>query len=266
MVNEPGQGLLQHLVHLQPAGRVHPDALRPGTSPRPGAKAGSGGCTTDTARGQVGQVRRGLQTSSPRRPKARQQATRPARSGPVVDGPWKIPSSYNTNGNVTMVPNPSYSGRAEAEPDRRSSTVVHQQLDHLHRAQDRSARHRPHPCRRTCLQKPAELDSCRRPTRSAAAITCRRSTRTASTTSPPNTEHAHHRLPIFKQLYVRQALQFMVHGPARGQPTAICRGYAVRQGGAAPACPPNQWDARQSRAKRHTRGRTCSAPRTPSRC
>ena len=72
-----------------------------------GAKAGSGGCTTDTAADKWAKCVAVYNFLVAQTKAASSYASSPIWG--VVDGPWKL-SSYNTNGNVTMVPNPAYSG------------------------------------------------------------------------------------------------------------------------------------------------------------
>jgi peptide/nickel transport system substrate-binding protein len=72
-----------------------------------GAKAGSGGCTTDTAADGWAKCKAVYNFLTAQSKIASTYATSPLWS--VVDGPWKL-SSFNTDGNVTMVPNKAYSG------------------------------------------------------------------------------------------------------------------------------------------------------------
>jgi peptide/nickel transport system substrate-binding protein len=72
-----------------------------------GAKAGSGGCTTDSAADGWAKCKAVYTFLTAQSKIASTYATSPLWS--VVDGPWKL-SSFNTNGNVTIVPNKAYSG------------------------------------------------------------------------------------------------------------------------------------------------------------
>ena len=72
-----------------------------------GAKAGSGGCTTDSAADGWAKCKAVYTFLTAQSKIASTYATSPLWS--VVDGPWKL-SSFNTNGNVTIVPNKDYSG------------------------------------------------------------------------------------------------------------------------------------------------------------
>jgi peptide/nickel transport system substrate-binding protein len=79
-----------------------------------GAAPGSGGCTTDTAADGWAKCKAVYNFLTAQSQQASTYATSPLWS--VVDGPWKL-SSYNTNGNVTIVPNPSYSGSPKPQLD-----------------------------------------------------------------------------------------------------------------------------------------------------
>jgi len=72
-----------------------------------GAKAGSGGCTTDSAADGWAKCKAVYTFLTAQSKIASTYATSPLWS--VVDGPWKL-SSFNTDGNVTIVPNKDYSG------------------------------------------------------------------------------------------------------------------------------------------------------------
>jgi peptide/nickel transport system substrate-binding protein len=72
-----------------------------------GAKAGSGGCATDSAADGWAKCKAVYTFLTAQSKIASTYATSPLWS--VVDGPWKL-SSFNTDGNVTIVPNKDYSG------------------------------------------------------------------------------------------------------------------------------------------------------------
>jgi peptide/nickel transport system substrate-binding protein len=72
-----------------------------------GAKAGSGGCTTDSAADHWAKCDAVYNFLTAQSKIATTYASSPLWS--VVDGPWKL-SSFNTDGNVTIVPNKAYSG------------------------------------------------------------------------------------------------------------------------------------------------------------
>jgi peptide/nickel transport system substrate-binding protein len=72
-----------------------------------GAKPGSGGCSTDSAADGWARCKAVYTFLTAQSKIASTYATSPLWS--VVDGPWKL-SSFNTDGNVTIVPNKAYSG------------------------------------------------------------------------------------------------------------------------------------------------------------
>ena len=72
-----------------------------------GAKPGSGGCATDSAADGWAKCKAVYTFLTAQSKIASTYATSPLWS--VVDGPWKL-SSFNTDGNVTIVPNKDYSG------------------------------------------------------------------------------------------------------------------------------------------------------------
>jgi len=197
------------------------------------AKAGSGGCTTDTAADKWAKcvaVYNFLLAQT----KATSSYATSAIWG-VVNGPWKT-SAYNTNGNITMVPNPAYSG--SPKPSLASIKFVP--------FTDLSATY-------TAL-KTGQLDIGRVPTadlpqkplnQTVPSVNPLGSGYTLSAQIPfgysyyvPNMNNQKTG-PMFKQLYIRQALQMVMD--QSGDSTAIWRGYAVPNGGAVPGTPVNQW-------------------------
>ena len=72
-----------------------------------GAKAGSGGCTTDSKADNWAKCKAVFTFMTAQANNASTYATNPLWS--VVDGPWKL-TSFSTTGNVTIVPNKAYSG------------------------------------------------------------------------------------------------------------------------------------------------------------
>lgn len=72
-----------------------------------GAAAGSGGCLKDSARDGWARCKAVYTFLNAQAKSASTYATSPLWQ--VVDGPWKL-SHFSTTGNVTMVPNPKYSG------------------------------------------------------------------------------------------------------------------------------------------------------------
>ena len=72
-----------------------------------GAKPGSGGCTTDSAKDNWAKCKAVYAFLNGQAKQAGSYATSPLWK--VVDGPFKL-SAFSTDGHVTMVPNPTYSG------------------------------------------------------------------------------------------------------------------------------------------------------------
>jgi len=154
----------------------------------------------------------------------------------VVDGPWKL-SSYNSNGNVTMVPNKSYSGSPKP-----------------HVSEVKFVPYTDDSTEYTAL-KTGQIDVGYVPPADLAP-------RTGSSPLPPSNPLGttynlqpfysfgiYYAQPNFnnptvgymvRQLYMRQALQEVFDQP--GIDKAIFRGYAVPDSGPAPNTPPgNQW-------------------------
>jgi len=198
-----------------------------------GAKAGSGGCTTDTAADKWAKCTAVYNFLAAQAKAASSYASSPIWG--VVDGPWKT-SYYNTNGNVTMVPNPAYSGAPK--PILSSFKYVP--------FTDSSATY-------TAL-KTGQLDIGRIP---SADLPQKPLSQALPSVNPVGSGYILQPLypygfnyfvpnmnntktgPMFRQLYIRQALQMVMDQP--GDSTAIWRGYAVPEGGAVPGVPANQW-------------------------
>ncbi len=115
------RGVQLLLVHLQPVVTDHPDARGLG---RHGGwcTSGSGGCsmttygTTDTNCNAVYNYLSGQAGYNAANPNAQNNALPTYASNPlwqVVDGPWRL-TKFDANGNMTMVPNPTYSGPTKA--------------------------------------------------------------------------------------------------------------------------------------------------------
>jgi peptide/nickel transport system substrate-binding protein len=198
-----------------------------------GAKAGSGGCTTDTAADKWAKCTAVYNFLAAQAKAASSYATSPIWG--VVNGPFKT-SAYNTNGNITMVPNPSYSG----SPKPTLAAVKYVPFT------DASTEY-------TAL-KTGQLDIGRVPPSNLPPKPLN------ADVPPSNPLGSGYNLvpqidfgynyyvpnmnnqktgPMFKQLYIRQALQMVMDQP--GDATAIWRGYAVPQGGPVPSGTPNQW-------------------------
>jgi peptide/nickel transport system substrate-binding protein len=205
-----------------------------------GAKAGSGGCTTDTAADKWAKcvavynflVAQNKDTST--------WASSPIWG--VVNGPWKM-TAFNTSGNVTFVPNPKYSGSPkptlaqfkEVPFTDTSATYTALKTGSLDVGAIPSA---------DLPQKPA-----------GAALPATNPLGSGYTLAPYYTYGIFYYQPnfnnptfgaVFKQLYIRQALQETVDQP--GMDNAIYRGYSVPTSGGVPTVPANQWTPASQKA------------------
>jgi peptide/nickel transport system substrate-binding protein len=198
-----------------------------------GAKAGSGGCTTDSAADNWAKCKAVYTFLTAQSKIASTYATSPLWS--VVDGPFKL-SSFNTNGNVTVVPNKSYSG--SPKPKLSAVKFVPYTAD--------SAEY-------TAL-KTGELDVGYIPTQDLAQKPANAS---LPTTNPLGSSYylepfysygIEYAQPNFnnpqvgylvRQLYIRQAMQYAENQP--GISTAIWRGYATPVSGPVPTVPTNEF-------------------------
>ncbi len=200
------------------------------------AKAGSGGCATDSAADKWAKCDAVYKFISGQAANAKTYATNPIWA--VVDGPWKL-SSFSTasSGPVTsFVPNTSYSG--SPKPQLAGFT--------FYAYTDDSTEY-------TAL-KTGQVDVAQIPDQDLPQVS---GTQTLPSTNPLgsgynlqtayqySTEYYEINLnnptvgPAFKQLYVRQALQELVDQD--GMIKAIQRGYGYPTSGAVPSQPTNQW-------------------------
>jgi len=195
---------------------------------------GSGGCTTDSAADKWAKCVAVNNFLTAQAKIATTYATSPLWS--VVDGPWKL-SSFSTTGNVTMVPNPKYSG--SPKPKLSAVKFVPFTTD--------SAVY-------TAL-KTSQVDIGRIPAEdlppkpanaSVPATNPVGSGYTLETLSPFGITYAQPNFNnpqvgyLIRQLYIRQALQEVFDQP--GIIKAIWRGYAIPNSGPAPNSPPgNPW-------------------------
>ena len=198
-----------------------------------GAAPGSGGCTTDSAADKWAKCVAVYNFLSGQAKNANSYASSPVWG--VVDGPWKL-SAFNTDGHVTFVPNTAYSGSPKPSlssvqfvpftDDTTEYTAVKTgQLDVGYiPSQD-------------LPQKPtSQVLPSTNPLGSGFAL------------QPNYADGIQYYLinfnnptvgAVFKQLYVRQALQELVD--QNGMITAVDRGYGYPTSGAVPNEPPSQW-------------------------
>jgi peptide/nickel transport system substrate-binding protein len=197
------------------------------------AKPGSGGCTTDSAADGWAKCKAVWTFLTAQGKSANTYASSPLWS--VVDGPWKL-SSYSTTGNVTMVPNTKYSG--SPKPQLSAVKFVPYTADSTEY---------------TAL-KTNQLDIGYIP---SADLPQKPATAAVPTTNPLGSSYGlqpfysfgiYYYQPnfnnptfgaVFKQLYVRQALQELVDQP--GMDSAIYRGYGYPTSGPVPNQPSSQW-------------------------
>jgi peptide/nickel transport system substrate-binding protein len=196
------------------------------------AKAGSGGCATDTAADKWAKCKKVYTFLTAQ---AKQSGTfASSKLWSVVDGPFKL-SAYNANGNVTMVPNKSYSGTPKP-----------------HIAALKFVPYTDDSTEFTAL-KTSQLDVGYVPSQDLPP-------RTGTSALPPTNPLQSNGFnlqpfysfgiyyaqpnfnnpqvgPMVRQLYMRQALQSVFDQP--GIDKAIFRGYAVPNSGPAPNTPPN---------------------------
>jgi len=198
-----------------------------------GAKGGSGGCTTDTAADKWAKCKAVFDFLTAQTKKTSTYASSPIWG--VVNGPWKL-SAFDTSGNVTFVPNTKYSG--SPKPTLAAlKEVPFTDLSATFTALKTSQVDVGH------IQS-ADLP----PKASGSAIPPTNPLGSDYTLKPwyqyaidyyqPNFNNPTFGA-VFKQLYVRQALQFVLD--QAGIDKAIYRGYGVPTSGGVPATPPNQW-------------------------
>ena len=198
-----------------------------------GAKPGSGGCTTDSAADGWAKCKAVYTFLTAQSKIASTYATSPLWS--VVDGPWKL-SSFNTNGNVTIVPNKAYSG----SPKPRLSAVKF--LPYTADSAEYTA------------LKTGELDVGYIPTQDVGQ---KPANSWLPATNPLGSSYylepffsygIEYAQPNFnnpqvgylvRQLYIRQAMQSAENQP--GISTAIWRGYATPVSGPVPTVPTNEF-------------------------
>jgi len=194
-----------------------------------GAKAGSGGCTTDSAADKWAKCVAVYNFLTAQSKDTSTYVTSPIWS--ISDGPWKL-QSFNTSGNVSFVPNPKYSG----SPKPKISVFTEVPFT------DDSAEY--------AALKTGSLDVGYIP---AADLPVKAPTAVLPSTNPlgsgftlaPNYDYgfAYYLInwnnptvgPLFKQLYIRQALEYV--DDQEGISKAVYRGYAYPNTGPAPAEP-----------------------------
>jgi peptide/nickel transport system substrate-binding protein len=197
-------------------------------------KPGSGGCIADSAADHWAKCKAVYTFLTAQSKQAATYATSPLWS--VVDGPWKL-SSFSTTGNVTMVPNKSYSG--SPKPKLAALKFLPFTADSTE-----------YTALKTGQADIGQIPSADLPQKPASAV--------LPPTNPVGSGYnlqPFYQFGIFyaqpnfnnptvgfmvRQLYMRQALQRAFDQP--GIDKAIYRGYSVPDSGPAPNTPPgNQW-------------------------
>jgi peptide/nickel transport system substrate-binding protein len=198
-----------------------------------GAKPGSGGCATDTAADNYARCKAVYSFLV-----AQAKDTATYVSSPiwrVVDGPWRL-SSFSNDGDDSFVPNPEYSGSPKP------TISVFKELTYTSAAAEYVA------------LKTGQLDigyipSADLPQKPAgAAVPSADPLGAGFTLAPDYLFGIYYVQPnfdnpvlgwVFRQLYVRQALQETVDQP--GIDAKIFGGYSVPTSGGVPTEPMNQW-------------------------
>jgi peptide/nickel transport system substrate-binding protein len=194
-----------------------------------GAAAGSGGCSTDTAADKYAKctavynflIKQSMDTST--------YVTSPIWS--VVDGPWKL-SSFNTAGNLSFVPNTKYSGSPKPK------IAVFKEVPYTDDSSEYTALKTNSldigyiPPADLPIKSPTSALPPTNPLGSAYSLAANYDYGFAYYLINWNNPTAG---PLFKQLYIRQALEYV--DDQEGISKAVYRGYAYPNTGPAPAEP-----------------------------
>jgi peptide/nickel transport system substrate-binding protein len=199
-----------------------------------GAKPGSGGCTTDSAADGWAKCKAVYTFLTAQSKIASTYATSPLWS--VVDGPWKL-STFNTDGNVTVVPNKTYSGSPKAQLSAvkfvpfTSDTAEYTALK-------TGAVDVGYIPTQDLPQKPAN-SSLPATNPLGSSYYLEPFFDYGIQYSQPNFNNPQVGFEV-RQLYIRQAMQYAEDQP--GIDKAIWRGYAVPTSGPVPTVPSNQFE------------------------
>jgi peptide/nickel transport system substrate-binding protein len=198
-----------------------------------GAKAGSGGCITDSAADGWAKCKAVYTFLTAQSKISNTYATSPLWS--VVDGPWKL-SSFSTTGNVTIVPNTKYSG--SPKPQLSAVKFVPFTAD--------SAEYTALKTNQVDIGAIPAGDLPQKPANSEVPAT--NPLGSSYYLLPFDNYGIQYAQPNFnnpqvgflvRQLYIRQAMQSAMNQP--GIDKAIWRGYAVPGSGPIPTDPSNQF-------------------------
>ena len=200
------------------------------------AAAGSGGCTTDSAKDKWAKCDAVFNFLTTQAKNVKTYATNPVWA--VVDGPWKL-SSFSTAsaGPVTsFVPNPDYSGAPKAKL---ASFTYYAYTDDT----------TEYTALKTGQIDVGYIPSADLPPNSGSSVLPSVNPLGSGYNLQPAYQYGIFYMvinfnnptigPAFKQLYVRQALQDVVDQP--GIDKAVYRGYAYPTSGGVPTQPKSQW-------------------------
>ncbi len=198
-----------------------------------GAKSGSGGCTTDSAADKWAKCTAVYNFLAAQAKNANTYATNPVWA--VVDGPWKL-NSFSTAGTVTFVPNPGYSG---------SPKPTLSEVKYLAYTDDTTE----YTALKTGQLDVGYIPSQDLPPRSGSQVLPSVDPLGSGFSLAPLYQFGIQYFlinfnnptmgAVFKQLYVRQAIQELVD--QNGMINAIDRGYGYPTSGGVPTQPPSQW-------------------------
>jgi peptide/nickel transport system substrate-binding protein len=195
-------------------------------------KPGSGGCTTDTAADHWAKCKAVYNFLTTQAKNTSTYASSPLWN--VVDGPWRL-KSFSSSGADTLVPNPKYSGSPKP-----------------HLAAVKFVTYTSTTSEYTALQSGSldygAIPSTNLPVKPVGQVLPATNPLPNYNLQPAfNFEVAYYQInfknpalgPAFKQLYVRQALEYVAD--QAGIAKAIDRGYGYPTTGAVPAEPANKW-------------------------
>jgi peptide/nickel transport system substrate-binding protein len=205
------------------------------------AKAGSGGCTTDSAADKWAKCKAVYNFLATQAKATASYATSPIWT--VVDGPWKL-QSFNTDGNDAFVPNPKYSGSPKPQ------ISVFKLVPFTDDSTEYTAL-------KTGSLNIGYIPSADLAVKNASQVLPGTNPLGSSYKLAPNYDwgFAYYQInfknpafgPVFKQLYARQALEYVAD--QNGMSKAVYRGYAYPNTGIAPAQPvTNQWLSSEQKA------------------
>ncbi len=198
-----------------------------------GATPGSGGCLTDSAADKWAKCVAVYNFLTTQAKDTATYTTSPIWT--VTDGPWKL-QSFNTDGNVSFVPNPKYSGSPKPQ------ISVFKEVPFTDDSSEYTAL-------KTGALDIGYIPAQDLPAKSPTAVLPSTDPLGSGWTMEPNYDwgFAYYLVnwnnptvgPLFKQLYIRQALEYV--NDQLGISKAEYRGYAYPNTGPAPNEPANPW-------------------------